>query len=120
MAFEGIAPRDRSFRHRVAPCSHGRDGTTYLIEVYLLASGASKIPPGRCKALLLHFLGPRGQQLFKTLSVLQAAEKTEEEKETAATLDIVPSLEFAATRKFSPLLQMWLQPAPRLMAKLPS
>ncbi|KAH7979288.1 hypothetical protein HPB49_008966 [Dermacentor silvarum] len=88
MAFEGIAPRDRSFRRRVAPCSHGRDGTTYLIEVYLLASGASKIPPGRCKALLLHFLGPRGQQLFKTLSVLQAAEKTEEEKETAATLDM--------------------------------
>ncbi|KAH8020832.1 hypothetical protein HPB51_005273 [Rhipicephalus microplus] len=58
-----------------------------MFKVYLLASGASECSPERRKALLLHSLGPEGQRIVNTLSVSQAAEKTEEEW-TGATPDV--------------------------------
>ncbi|CAN7995009.1 unnamed protein product, partial [Ixodes pacificus] len=38
-----------------------------LFENFLLASGASELPPARRQALLLHCLGPEGQRIFDAL-----------------------------------------------------
>ncbi|KAH7949435.1 hypothetical protein HPB49_009755 [Dermacentor silvarum] len=80
-----------------------------MFKVYLLASGAFEFSPERRRALLLHSLGPEGQRIFNTLSVSQAAEKTEEEKGTAATPDVYDSAERYLTniflvRRFFPFL----------------
>ncbi|KAH8026996.1 hypothetical protein HPB51_001311 [Rhipicephalus microplus] len=70
-----------------------------MFKVYLLASGASEFSPERPNALLLHSLGPEGQRIFNTLSILQAAEKTEEEG-TGATPDVYDSAVAAPAKHF--------------------
>ncbi|KAL1483671.1 hypothetical protein MTO96_012510 [Rhipicephalus appendiculatus] len=90
MAFAGIAPPDPFLPtpgRPVQPWSRWHD----MFKVYLLASGASEFSPERRKAILLHSLGPEGQRIFNTLSVSQAAEKTDEEERTGATPDVYDS-----------------------------
>lgn len=98
MAFAGIAPPDPFLPtpgRPVQPWPRWHD----MFKVYLLASGASEFSPERRKALLLHSLGPEGQRIFNTLSVSQAAEKTEEEG-TGATPDVYDSAVAALAKHF--------------------
>ncbi|KAL1468748.1 hypothetical protein MTO96_025192 [Rhipicephalus appendiculatus] len=99
MAFAGIAPPDPFLPtpgRPVQPWSRWHD----MFKVYLLASGASEFSPERRKAILLHSLGPEGQRIFNTLSVSQAAEKTEEEEGTRATPDVYDSAVAALAKHF--------------------
>ncbi|XP_075738919.1 uncharacterized protein LOC142784439 [Rhipicephalus microplus] len=98
MAFAGIAPPDPflpTLGCPVQPWFRWHD----MFKVYLLASGASEFSPLRRKALLLHSLGPEGQRIFNTLSISQAAEKTEEEG-TRATPDMYDSAVAALAKHF--------------------
>lgn len=98
MAFAGIAPPDPFLPtpgRPVQPWFRWHD----MFKVYLLASGASEFSPERRKALLLHSLGPEGQRIFNTLSISQAAEKTEEEG-TGATPDVYDSAVAALAKHF--------------------
>uniref|UniRef100_L7LT66 Putative tick transposon n=1 Tax=Rhipicephalus pulchellus TaxID=72859 RepID=L7LT66_RHIPC len=97
MAFAGIAPPDPFLP------TPGRPAQTWsrwhdMFKVYLLASGASEFSSERRKALLLHSLGPEGQRIFNTLTVLQA--KTEDEKGTGATSDVYDSAVEALAKHF--------------------
>ncbi|XP_049514030.1 uncharacterized protein LOC119431848 [Dermacentor silvarum] len=99
MAFAGIAPPDPFLPtpgRSVQPWSRWHD----MFKVCLVASGASEFSPERRRALLLHSLGPEGQRIFNTLSVSQAAEKTEEEKGSAATPDMYESAVAALAKHF--------------------
>ncbi|KAH7936962.1 hypothetical protein HPB49_006666 [Dermacentor silvarum] len=84
MAFAGIAPPDPFLPtpgRPVQPWSRWHD----MFKVYLVASGASEFSPERRRALLLHSLGPEGQQ---------------EEKGTAATPDVYDSAVAALAKHF--------------------
>ncbi|KAH8019191.1 hypothetical protein HPB51_017879 [Rhipicephalus microplus] len=99
MAFAGIAPPDPFLPtpdRPVQPWFRWHD----MFKVYLLASSASEFSPERRKALLLHSLGPEGQRIFNTLSISQAAEKTEEEG-TRATPDVYYSAVAALAKHFN-------------------
>ncbi|KAH8034470.1 hypothetical protein HPB51_024471 [Rhipicephalus microplus] len=98
MAFTGIAPPDLflpTLGRPVQPWFRWHD----MFKVYLPLSGASEFSPERRKALLLHSLGPEGQRIFNTLSILQAAEQTEEEG-TGAAPDVYDSAVAALAKHF--------------------
>ncbi|KAH7934730.1 hypothetical protein HPB51_028905 [Rhipicephalus microplus] len=98
MAFAGITPPDPFLPTPgcpVQPWFRWQD----MFKVYLLASGASGFSSERRKALLLHSLGPEVQRIFNTLSISQAAEKTEEGG-TGATPDVYDSAVAALAKHF--------------------